>query len=578
MSKLGAHCAVASGSLLMYRSGSSRHCQRVTPPLHCPTASPAPSSTSSCLAAQLIFRAVAPFCPRSIPITPLKMLTSLKSAASIARSVPAACARAAAAAATSSSSLSLSAPSRAFGAKHEPPVPAGKKIVPYSSDYYMDLEWRYGAHNYHCIPVVLQRGKGIYLWDVEDRQYVDFLAAFSAVNQGHCHPRLVAAMQMQASRLTLPSRAFYTDKLGRFEEHITSLLGYDKVLAMNTGVEGGETSWKLARRWGYEVKGVPDNKAEIVVAGGSFWGRTLAAVSSSDDPDSYGGYGPFLPGIKRVEYNDAKALEAMFKSDSNIVAFMVEPIQGEAGVVVPDPGYLSEVSRLCKQYNVLFIADEVQTGLGRTGKMLACDYEQVKPDLLVLGKALSGGMMPISAVLARDEVMLTIQPGQHGSTYGGNPLAATVAVEALKVIEEEGLAENARQRGEELRAALRSIEKEHPGIIESSRGKGLLNALVVRPDAVSRGGKKLSAWDFCLAFKDAPMYGCKYGLLAKPTHQHIIRFAPPLVISKEQMQECIETISTVVKALATDRQPTTAAVQAWRERKPIAAASAGGWN
>lgn len=379
----------------------------------------------------------------------------------------------------------------------------------------------------------------------------DFLSAYSAVNQGHCHPRLVKVMAQQASRLTLTSRAFYNDKLGAFEDYITKMLGYDRVLPMNTGVEAGETALKLARRWGYDVKGVPKDSAVMVFAHGNFWGRSVAAISSSDDPDSYGGYGPLLPGVRKVAYDDLAALERVLASDPNIVGFMVEPIQGEAGVIVPRDGYLAGVAALCKKYNVLMVADEVQTGLARTGRMLACDYEGVKPDILVLGKALSGGMMPVSAVLARDEIMLTIKPGQHGSTYGGNPLACAVAMEALQILREERLAENAFQRGEELRAALAQLVAEHSTILSGTRGKGLLNALVVRPDARTAAGAPLSAWDICMGFKDAPaLFGQRRGLLAKPTQKHVIRFAPPLVMTAAQLSECIDIMYATVKGLA----------------------------
>jgi ornithine--oxo-acid transaminase len=371
--------------------------------------------------------------------------------------------------------------------------------------------------------------------------------------QGHCHPRLTRALTEQASRLTLTSRAFYNDQLGPYSEYITRLLGYDRVLPMNTGVEAGETALKLARRWGYDVKGVPHDRAVMLFAHGNFWGRTMAAVSASDDPDSWGGYGPLLPGFRKVKYNDLAALEAAFKADPHIVGFMVEPIQGEAGVVVPDEGYLRGVRELCTRHRVLFVADEVQTGLGRTGRMLACDHEGVKPDVLVLGKALSGGLLPVSAVLANDEVMLTIKPGQHGSTYGGNPLACAVATEALKILVDEKLAENAEARGAELRAGLRQLVDAYPHVLASVRGKGLLNAIVVRPDAraAAAGGGPLTAWDLCLGFKDAQArFGARMGLLAKPTQQHVIRLAPPLVMSREQMAECVDIMGRVVHGMA----------------------------
>ena len=399
------------------------------------------------------------------------------------------------------------------------------------SERLMDLEDNYGAHNYHPIPVVLERGEGVYVWDVEGKRYFDFLAAYSAVNQGHCHPRIIKALTTQAQKLTLTSRAFYNSVLGEYEQYITSYFGYDKVLPMNTGVEGGETALKLARRWAYDVKGVKENQAKMVFAKGNFWGRTLAAISSSNDPSSYTGFGPFLPGYELVEYNDLKALENAIK-DPNTAAFMVEPIQGEAGVVVPDEGYLKGVRELCTKYNVLFIADEVQTGLARTGKMLACDHEGVKPDILVLGKALSGGLLPVSAVLANNEVMLTIKPGEHGSTYGGNPLACAVAMEALKVLKEEKLAENSENLGIIFRDEMNKLKKE-TDLVTLVRGKGLFNAIVIK----EKNGK--TAWDVCVKFAEE-------GLLAKPTHGDIIRCAPPLVITKEQLMECVAIIRKVV--------------------------------
>ncbi len=401
------------------------------------------------------------------------------------------------------------------------------------SDYLMELEDNYGAHNYHPIPVVLEKGNGVLVWDAEGKQYYDFLAAYSAVNQGHCHPRIIKALVDQAQQLTLTSRAFYNNKLGEYEKFITEFFGYDKVLPMNTGVEGGETALKLARRWAYDVKGVPENKAKIVFANGNFWGRTLAAISSSNDPSSYKGFGPYMPGYELVDYNDLNGLENAIK-DPNTAAFMVEPIQGEAGVVVPDEGYLKGVRELCDKYNVLFIADEVQTGLGRTGKMLACDHENVKPDILVLGKALSGGTLPVAAVLASNEIMLTIKPGEHGSTYGGNPLACAVATEALKVLRDEKLAENSESLGQLFREAMVKLMKESDAITKV-RGKGLFNAIVIK----EKNGK--SAWDVCLKFAEN-------GLLAKPTHGDIIRFAPPLVINKTQLEECIEIIRKVILA------------------------------
>jgi ornithine--oxo-acid transaminase len=399
------------------------------------------------------------------------------------------------------------------------------------SVHLMDLEDNYGAHNYHPIPVVLDRGEGVYVWDVEGKKYFDFLAAYSAVNQGHCHPRIIKALTSQAQKLTLTSRAFYNSVLGEYEKFITSYFGYDKVLPMNTGVEGGETAVKLARRWAYDVKGVKENQAKIVFANGNFWGRTLAAISASNDPSSYKGFGPYMPGYELVDYNDLKALESAIK-DPNTAAFMVEPIQGEAGVVVPDQGYLKGVRDLCTKYNVLFIADEVQTGLARTGKMLACDHEDVKPDILILGKALSGGLLPVSAVLADNKIMLTIKPGEHGSTYGGNPLACAVAMEALKVLKDEKLAENSEKLGVIFREEMEKLKKESD-LITLVRGRGLFNAIVIK----EKNGK--TAWDVCLKFAE-------HGLLAKPTHGDIIRFAPPLVINKEQLMECIAIIRKVI--------------------------------
>ncbi|MDI9341996.1 MAG: ornithine--oxo-acid transaminase [Sediminibacterium sp.] len=399
------------------------------------------------------------------------------------------------------------------------------------SAYLIELEENFGAHNYHPIPVVLERGEGVYVWDVEGKRYYDFLSAYSAVNQGHCHPRIINALTAQAQRLTLTSRAFYNALLGEYEKFITEYFGYDRVLPMNTGVEGGETALKLARRWAYDVKGVPENKAKIVFAEGNFWGRTLAAISSSNDPSSYKGFGPYMPGYELVPYNDLTALEKAI-SDPNTAAFMVEPIQGEAGVNVPAEGYLKGVRDLCTKYNVLFIADEVQTGLCRTGKLLACDHEEVKPDVLILGKALSGGVLPVSAVLASHEVMLTIHPGEHGSTYGGNPLACAVAMEALKVLKEEDMAGNAERMGILLREGLNQLAKE-TDCITLVRGKGLLNAIIIK----EKNGK--TAWDVCLTLAE-------HGLLAKPTHGDIIRFAPPLCINEEQLKACIQIIRDVI--------------------------------
>lgn len=394
---------------------------------------------------------------------------------------------------------------------------------------YIQLEEKYGAHNYHPLPVVLEKGEGVYLWDVDGKRYFDFLSAYSAVNQGHCHPRLVSAINEQASKLTLTSRAFYNNLLGKYEKFITHYFGYDKVLPMNTGVEAGETAIKLARKWGYLKKYIPENQAKIIFVAGNFWGRTLAAISSSTDSSSFGGFGPFMPGYEIIPYNDLNALENALQ-DKNVAAFMLEPIQGEAGVIVPEEGYLKNAFELCRKNNVLFIADEVQTGLCRTGKMLACDHEDVKPDILVLGKALSGGMMPVSAVLCNDDIMLCIKPGEHGSTYGGNPLACAVAIEALSVLKDENLAENAMVLGELLRKALKEIKSP---LISDVRGKGLLNAIVIKQH------NHIDAWQVCLKLAEN-------GLLAKPTHGDIIRFAPPLVINHEQLLECIEIIKNTI--------------------------------
>ncbi len=401
-----------------------------------------------------------------------------------------------------------------------------------TSEQAIELENKYGAHNYHPIPVVISRGEGVFLWDVEGKRYYDFLAAYSAVNQGHCHPRIIQALIDQATKLTLTSRAFHNDVLGEYEEFMTQLFGFDKLLPMNTGVEGGETAIKLARRWGYDVKGVKKNEAKIIFAEGNFWGRTLSAISASTDPTSYTGFGPYMPGFEIVPYNDIPALEKAFE-DPNVVAFMVEPIQGEAGVVVPDEGYLKKVSALCKAKNVLFIADEVQTGIARTGKMLACDHEGVKPDILILGKALSGGVMPVSAVLANDEIMLTIHPGEHGSTYGGNPLACKVAMAAMQVVLDEKLAENAALLGELFRSEMRKIKSDRVKLI---RGKGLFNAVIIE----EKDG--ISALDICIKLKEN-------GLLAKPTHGNIIRFAPPLVINEKQLLECCSIIRRTIEGL-----------------------------
>ncbi len=398
--------------------------------------------------------------------------------------------------------------------------------------YYLDLEAQYGAHNYHPLPVVLEKGEGVFLWDVEGKRYYDFLSGYSAVNQGHCHPRIIAALTQQAQKLTLTSRAFYNNMLGEYEQYITQYFGYDKVLPMNTGVEGGETAIKLARRWAYTQKGVAENKARIVFARNNFWGRTLAAISSSTDPSSYSKFGPFMPGFDLVNYNDLADLEKALQNP-DVAAFMVEPIQGEAGVVVPDAGYLQGVRALCNQYNVLFIADEIQTGLARTGRMLACDHENVRPDILILGKALSGGTLPVSAVLADDVVMMNIKPGEHGSTYGGNPLACAVATTALQVLKDEHMVENAANMGVLLRDLLSKIDSPY---IKTVRGKGLLNAIVIdHPN-------KDAAWDLCLSLKEE-------GLLAKPTHGDKIRFAPPLLINVAQIEECVQIIAHCVHKL-----------------------------
>lgn len=389
------------------------------------------------------------------------------------------------------------------------------------TQYYLDLEEKYGAHNYHPLPVVLNRGEGVFVWDVEGRRYYDFLSGYSAVNQGHCHPEILQSFIEQSKRLTLTSRAFYNDALGEYEQFITRLFGYDKVLPMNTGVEAVETALKLCRKWAYEVKGIPVNEATIVVCEGNFHGRTSGVISFSTDPSARKNFGPYLPGFVTIPYNDLPALAAAL-SNKNIAGFLVEPIQGEAGVVVPDDGYLAKAKDLCEKANVLFIGDEIQTGLCRTGRMLACDHEEVRPDILILGKALSGGMMPVSAVLADDDIMLTIKPGEHGSTYGGNPLAARVAITALQVLKKEHLAENAEAMGALLRNELAALQSPYIKLI---RGKGLLNAIVIEhqnPEA---------AWELCLQLKEN-------GLLAKPTHGDKIRLAPPLLISREQIREC----------------------------------------
>ena len=397
----------------------------------------------------------------------------------------------------------------------------------------IDLEYEFGAHNYHPLPVVLERGEGVFLWDVEGKKYYDFLSAYSAVNQGHCHPKIVSALINQSQQLTLTSRAFHNNVLGHYEQFITKFFGYDKVLPMNTGVEGGETAVKLARKWAYEVKKIPNNSAKIIFVEGNFWGRTLGAISSSTDPTSTKGFGPFMPGYEIIPYNDLDALKESLK-DPNVAAFMVEPIQGEAGVVVPDDNYLKDAYELCKESNVLFIADEVQTGIGRTGKMLCCDHHGFKPDILILGKALSGGVFPVSAILASNEVMLTIQPGEHGSTFGGNPVACKVAIAALNVIKDEKLDLNAEKMGVIFREKLQLyIDKSN--IVEKIRGKGLLNAIVIRDEENSD-----IAWNMCLKMAEN-------GLLAKPTHGNIIRFAPPLIINELDLNKCIDIIIKSLK-------------------------------
>jgi len=398
--------------------------------------------------------------------------------------------------------------------------------------YYLDLEEKHGAHNYHPIPVVLERGEGVFVWDIDGKRYYDFLSGYSAVNQGHCHPKIVASFIEQSKRLTLTSRAFHNNVLGEFEKFITSLFGYDKVLPMNTGVEAVETAIKLCRKWAYEIKGIAEGKAKIIVCDGNFHGRTSTVISFSNDPLARKNFGPYMPGFISISYNDINALEKVL-NDKDVAGFLVEPIQGEAGVLVPDDGYLSKAKQLCEEANVLFIADEIQTGLARTGEMLACDHENVRPDILILGKALSGGMMPTSAVLADDEIMMVIKPGEHGSTYGGNPLASKVAITSLQVLKDEQMAENAAAMGQLLREELKKIDSLHIAMV---RGKGLLNAIVIdhrNNDA---------AWELCLALKEN-------GLLAKPTHGDKIRFAPPLIINKEQIMECVEIIRKSLSVL-----------------------------
>ena len=404
--------------------------------------------------------------------------------------------------------------------------------ISHKSKYYFDLEENYGAHNYHPMPVVLNKGEGVHVWDVDGNRYYDFLSGYSAVNQGHCHPKIIAALIEQAQKLTLTSRAFHSDLLGEFAQFITTYFGYEKVLPMNTGVEAVETAIKLCRRWGYTVKGIPENKAKIIVCEHNFHGRTSTVISFSSDPSSYKNFGPYTPGFEIIPYNDLNALSAALQ-DKNTAGFLVEPIQGEAGVVVPDDGYLSKAKQYCEDANVLFIGDEIQTGLCRTGKMLACDHENVRPDILILGKALSGGTLPVSAVLADDEIMLTIKPGEHGSTYGGNPLACKVAIASLTVLKDEKMMDNAASMGKLLREELNKINSPYISLV---RGKGLLNAIVIKhenPDA---------AWKLCLALKEI-------GLLAKPTHGDKIRLAPPLIINKEQIEECIAIISKGLNTL-----------------------------
>ncbi|MFT3935222.1 MAG: ornithine--oxo-acid transaminase [Chitinophagaceae bacterium] len=400
------------------------------------------------------------------------------------------------------------------------------------SQYFLELEEKHGAHNYHPIPVVLSRGEGVFVWDVDRKRYYDFLSGYSAVNQGHCHPTIMAAFIEQAKQLTLTSRAFHSDALGEYAQYITQYFGYDKVLPMNTGVEAVETGIKIARRWGYAVKGIAENQAKIIVCANNFHGRTSTVISFSTDPSSYSRFGPFMPGFEIIPYNDLNALATALQ-DKNVAGFLVEPIQGEAGVVIPDDGYLAKAKQFCEDANVLFIADEIQTGLARTGKMLACDHENVRPDILLLGKALSGGLLPVSAVLADDSVMNNIHPGEHGSTYGGNPLACRTAIAALKVLKEEKLAEKATAMGELLRKELAALQSP---FIKTIRGKGLLNAIVIEHE------NKEAAWDLCLHLKDN-------GLLAKPTHGDKIRFAPPLVITKEQILECVGIIDKSLQQL-----------------------------
>lgn len=396
------------------------------------------------------------------------------------------------------------------------------------ASYFIELEDQYGAHNYHPIPVVLERGGGVFVYDVEGKQYFDFLSAYSAVNQGHCHPKIIAALIEQASQLTLSSRAFYNNRLGEYEKYICKYFGYDKVLPMNTGVEGVETALKLCRKWAYQVKGIPDLEAKIIVLEGNFHGRTMTAVSASNDPSSYKGFGPFLPGLIRIPYNDLEALKSVIK-DPHVAGFLIEPIQGEAGVVVPDDDYLKAAFDICQSNRVLFIADEIQTGIARTGKLLACDHINIRPDILILGKALSGGVLPVSAVLADDEIMLCIKPGEHGSTFGGNPLACAVGIAALEVVRNEQLEKNAQIMGDFFRQGLQQLSKKHP-IIKTIRGKGLLNAIVIDDHEESS-----TAWNLCIEM-------AQQGLLAKPTHGNIIRLAPPLTITQDQLESALSMI------------------------------------
>lgn len=407
-----------------------------------------------------------------------------------------------------------------------------------SSQDAIALEEKYGAHNYHPLPVVLAKGSGVHVWDPEGKRYFDFLSAYSAVNQGHCHPRIIQALTEQAQQLTLTSRAFYSVKLGECEKFIAEFFGYERVLMMNSGAEAVETAIKLARRWGYVKKNIPDQQATIIVASENFHGRTTGIISFSSDPDSTRNFGPYMPGYITIPYNNLQALEEHL-SNPAICAFLVEPIQGEAGIKIPDEGYLKKAYELCRKHQVLFIADEIQTGIARTGKLLACDYEDVRPDVLILGKALSGGVLPVSAVLADDEVMLTIKPGEHGSTFGGNPLACAVAIEALSVVRDEKLAANAQLMGDKFRTALSELKARYPQTISAVRGRGLLNAVEILPQEDGR-----TAWDLCVALKDM-------GLLAKPTHGHIIRFAPPLVITDEQMAQSLQIIERTLETYTT---------------------------